>query len=1161
MPENNSINTNFDQFAQVSQNNLAYLAEELVRNYVASSSIDLYPPAGTLFPTDGKMGLSQEYIDNKLHDITPQILKEYNKRPPKDLFSRNPHSKENGYYSRNILVIGAGCTSNVFPDIPLGEESWHKVYQGFELKVHSKKNWNNPLVLTMDDIVDFILAKETAHASYYDELKKTSCRKEQKQIEQKQAFLTQVFSSSNNNDRWHKENLIKSMGEQFLEEYQKLNLYGQNINEHKFDFETALSLLEKFVPKSKIRDRIQHLYNHRHGPSLFYELVAHLFKNRFIDVIINFNFDEFLDQAIEDEIGKDGYDIILSDGDCRPIEDLQYHKKLRQPLYIKPHGTAKHKSTLRFTKNQYYELPADMRKLIEDVVCAKMENEKNPSPKYVNLITAGFEMESIEFNDILVNHLPEHSNVFSFFYHNNQEIFTENEKNYRRRCDTLNEKIKNKLDEKSKGNIFFYLIGHEFPIKKEATCLSFEGDKNTLNTKLNQADSKKYGSLGSTFVELYKMMGKQLKEPFYLPNINRHELIVNLFGNTSFWNVAGKQNEKTGISYPGSYFETADYLKDRTLIEILMTTTYNKGRIDPPLLMEGRAGKYYAEYADKEKGDLSSMASLIEYCLKKEVVHFKPLDINKAQYLRDLDISPFFDEILESFSRNDLNQKFSKTFVKYMKNTSDKERKIIKGMFEKLWSSKKSKVHSKLRSPIPHVFQKYHLSDLINTELTTNLHYYESICLNKINEIYIVADFGTQIRRFIKYIEPRLLNDAAKDQLELRVILIDRYPNSTYEEKQQKALESFLDKSLNDEEKKERVKRLMDRIKIKFLGVNRHNHHMTIFLKTDTNGIPDFSVPGINRAIYYYQQGLSHEINPMRIFYKENIEYLRAKFQKYWNRSFIKTPRPDLFGKALRDHFEHSQNGMSSNDIKIKNSINKDELKWPCREAANEPNDWEKVVLNECRGRVLEVGSALGRLTTILEESINKGVHCKGNIISVTPMESSPNCIKVIYERKLLQIKETLNEIKQEDIKSRLDKIDYPKIITQSFEHLQVENGESYDTILIPDAIKLAGDIPKLKSIIEKALSILQSGGQIILLIKRFTNITKGEIREIKYQFEYNNEVSYWFDWTDVTLQKLQSEISKSQKLKDQISSTIDLGNNHYSDGKIIEFAVKIVKN
>ena len=41
----------------------------------------------------------------------------------------------------------------------------------------------------------------------------------------------------------------------------------------------------------------------RYYPGLAYEILAHLMKHGFIDAIINFNFDEVLDQAIEDELG------------------------------------------------------------------------------------------------------------------------------------------------------------------------------------------------------------------------------------------------------------------------------------------------------------------------------------------------------------------------------------------------------------------------------------------------------------------------------------------------------------------------------------------------------------------------------------------------------------------------------------------------------------------------------------------------------------------------------------------------------------------------------------------------------------------------------------------------------------------------------------------
>ena len=145
--------------------------------------------------------------------------------------------------------------------------------------------------------------------------------------------------------------------------------------------------------EKEIRSKLQELYNFRYLPILSYEILAHLFKHRFIDAIINFNFDELLDQSIEDELVKEEYDYVLSDGDY-PDEGRPIKQKLDFPLYIKPYGTVSHPSTLRFTTKDNFELSLGISNLIK--------NLSNTDCQLV-LIVIGFGMQSAEFNKILEN--------------------------------------------------------------------------------------------------------------------------------------------------------------------------------------------------------------------------------------------------------------------------------------------------------------------------------------------------------------------------------------------------------------------------------------------------------------------------------------------------------------------------------------------------------------------------------------------------------------------------------------------------------------------------------------------------------------------------------------------------------------------------------------
>lgn len=166
------------------------------------------------------------------------------------------------------------------------------------------------------------------------------------------------------------------------------------------DFETTLLALGAIGYMSdRLREILKQLYSAGGCALLQYEMLAHLLKHRFLDAIINFNFDELLDRAIEDELRRGEYRFVLSDGDCpRRLEG-----EIAQPLYIKPHGTVSHPSTMRFTREAYYGLPLGIRTLLEQLL----------SQQPVTIWVVGFNMQSMEFN-LLLQGVRRHSDIIHF---------------------------------------------------------------------------------------------------------------------------------------------------------------------------------------------------------------------------------------------------------------------------------------------------------------------------------------------------------------------------------------------------------------------------------------------------------------------------------------------------------------------------------------------------------------------------------------------------------------------------------------------------------------------------------------------------------------------------------------------------------------------------
>lgn len=141
-------------------------------------------------------------------------------------------------------------------------------------------------------------------------------------------------------------------------------VYGLNPN----DFETQIAALSRTPEITEhVRNTISERYSLRHPTILGYELLAHLLKHRFLDAIISFNFDELLDQSLDDELGPDAYHRLVSDRDCLSvITDPDASRYL--PLYVKLHGTASEPDSLRLTREAYYKLSQKLMEVVQELL-------------------------------------------------------------------------------------------------------------------------------------------------------------------------------------------------------------------------------------------------------------------------------------------------------------------------------------------------------------------------------------------------------------------------------------------------------------------------------------------------------------------------------------------------------------------------------------------------------------------------------------------------------------------------------------------------------------------------------------------------------------------------------------------------------------------------
>lgn len=934
----------YDKVKKASEKHLKELAVQLALNYVDASAIDL-------FQDKTKEGIRRELKKQRNFVFQNESAKDYYEK-----------GNVKNYTGRNILVLGAGCTFNAFSDIPLGNEVKEMLLE--KIVIWGSIDGNTPGYGEGNAPIDFLFfARFVLEFFEYRNLTSKKRFKEKTYIKllgekenkeenrKKLVFLDNIFSSEFSDssrepeysDGLNTQHLLSALGLKYYSELQRLNrdsiVKGEK-GECRFDsvdFETSLFLLEQIFPISMVRQNIKNIFNYSSGSIAFYELIAHLFKNRFIDVIINFNFDEFLDNALDDELGRDGYEKILSDGDCRPLGEFSPTGRLRQPLYIKPHGTASHKSTLRFTKNQYHDTPSDMRAFLEEVISCGSKGDIQIK-KHVNLITVGFNMESVEFNTILKKNLPEGSTVFSFFHHDDscEERFSKLEEALTGRMEKLSSKLscikKNKflLEGKNEEKKWtFKLIGHEFfregPFKLKGR------DPLNLHSGIP--------SLGNVMLLLYSHIQDCFVERFKPRNIDEHQIVINLFGTEQFYDSVrtGKEKKESHV-YPKSYFNSSGYYQDRVMIEILIALSNDNGCIAPSDLMKGRCGKYYAMYQVafareleslkerlktlkkklktskkekktlkkklKEKGkEAKPLDKFLNSCLNVKIGGSKSGDPNMLSNYIIIDKSDLKTDIEKVF-KNSRILMFSNKMNDYLSDVNDpsssKERHnpivldSVIGAYSNLSDSNYSKVSSKFRSASHHIFKDYETTNLLNTDLAMDLHFNKALKDKKdktidVDTLRIVADNGTQLFKFLgKLLKRKIKVEIILDTAGIGIHSDQKNKDKikTHLEKHKKEFFKKCKKVLRKRGKGKTKKEVKAKIKLFFLEPHEHNQHMALFIKSESE--KEIKIPTKaweNRGIYYQKVGFSKYINPIRLIEPDNIVELNNLFKETKDRA------------------------------------------------------------------------------------------------------------------------------------------------------------------------------------------------------------------------------------------------------------------------------------
>lgn len=445
------------------------------------------------------------------------------------------------------------------------------------------------------------------------------------------------------------------------EELERLRLIYKLNSE---DFETVLKACSKYC-RDTVLEGLKELCGVRYVPALAYEILAHMFKHRVIDIIINFNHDEILDNAIEEEISEGEYFNIYSDGYCPDkYRDFLIGNRLKQPVYFKPHGTISHQSTLRFTREDYFTIPTKIRETIYDLLKAPIDQTRNQKSLPINLAFIGFSMQSFEFTELIKKFLTKFPERRVFFWFFDKKV----------KLEDFHLELSPDLKKKIKENSYFFDLNWE----------SFETILKCLWTNIE-----------NNFNEPYKPRG-----------IERH-LLVDLL-------LKGYQEKL--LQYPRQVNDRdlCNYFRNRFFVELIISFLQSDGILNSRQIVEDRAGKYFELYLRllEHVGEEISLRKICQdfgFRIYKDFV-WDAFTLKKPDLF--FDHSNLYHELYTALARN---------FREHAIPENDAENKVKETFYDladRIRRRNLMKITPDYRHPHKHLFEGLRKKDILNTKVS-----------------------------------------------------------------------------------------------------------------------------------------------------------------------------------------------------------------------------------------------------------------------------------------------------------------------------------------------------------------------------------------------------------------------------------------------------------
>ncbi len=620
------------------------------------------------------------------------------------------------------------------------------------------------------------------------------------------------------------------------------------------EFEAQLSAIGQTLGNSRrVRAAISDLYNVRHPTILAYELLAHLLKHRFVDAIISMNFDELLDQSLDDELGIGEYERIVSDRDCVNTQSDVFAPDYL-PLYIKLHGTASEPESLRFTRESYYDSPVQVgteaARLFQVPECI--------------VLNIGFGMASFDLHRLLA--IPDRL----WLYNLSHDPLTPKARSaIKRERERQGKEAKTSHFKESSENRKRYKL--ELKRERAGKQGSLEGDTQTtecLEEEASEASNRAMDTLMREITGRVRELSPKGTSAIGLRSVRRHRTVDKLLGPKSdpgkrLINLPRSSEDPRLSLDPMSRAArpesvTAGYLLRRTILELAMAMARGRGLVSIATLAVDRCGLYYDAYcrhAGKNPYSWRDLYTLVGFEQNEEVpdvlrtardIHRDPLGPSNELLLRGQLLSspgPGDKDKWHELPELDPHALAKRVLPHIVDAPSPKQERLLAKELKQLYEGTEYEIHSRDDRVCDKTFSE---PSTLRTLSSLDAYSFELVKCTSENGGSITVDIISEtgdwlLRRSETFIEH--LSNAA--QIRLIVAFLCDVP---------KLRQRFPD------------------IELRFLQPWHHNRHMVI-VRANSEPL---------QGIYFARHHRTPYVTPVLVHRRQDIRILQTTFEDRW---------------------------------------------------------------------------------------------------------------------------------------------------------------------------------------------------------------------------------------------------------------------------------------